>query len=123
MLSPRAASLLQKGCDGGIHRACRTLGTMYQAGGVPPRDTARAAALYAKACDAGDGEACGLLGVLQRDGTGVARDATRAGASFKKRSAVSGVYASSRSNASRAARYRFPCVLTSPPPSSEPSRR
>jgi TPR repeat protein len=101
--APRAATLLDTACVGGIAASCAQLGLMHQQGrGVEtdstralglgrllatgdgiPADPARAATLYQRACDNDEMDGCTLLGAAYEAGTGVTQDYSRAAAIYK----------------------------------------
>jgi TPR repeat protein len=78
---PRAAALLQKGCEAGDELACGELAGWYQLGFVVPRDAPRALALYDRACAGSNlfGSAyCSELANMLRNDDAIPRDEARA---------------------------------------------
>ncbi|HSO34620.1 MAG TPA: tetratricopeptide repeat protein [Labilithrix sp.] len=73
---PRAAQVLEKGCELRSARACSVLAAELEEGerGIP-QDVARAARLHGQACELGNARSCVLLAVMTEDGRGVRRDA------------------------------------------------
>lgn len=73
--APRAAQVLEKGCELKSARACSVLAAELAEGeqGIA-QDAAKAARLYNRACDFGDARSCTLLAVMIDDGRGVRRD-------------------------------------------------
>ncbi|CAN5894813.1 hypothetical protein BH11MYX4_BH11MYX4_45810 [soil metagenome] len=73
---PRAAQILEKGCELRSARACSVLAAELEEGerGIP-QDVARAARLHGQACELGNARSCVLLAVMTEDGRGVRRDA------------------------------------------------
>ena len=72
---PRAAQILEKGCELRSARACSVLAAEHEEGerGIP-QDFGRAARLHNTACDLGAARSCTLLAVMTEDGRGVRRD-------------------------------------------------
>jgi TPR repeat protein len=78
---PRAAALLQKGCEAADELACGELASWYQVGFVVPRDAPRALALYDRACAGSSlfGSAyCSELANMLRYDDAIPRDEARA---------------------------------------------
>ncbi|MCC6554320.1 MAG: sel1 repeat family protein [Polyangiaceae bacterium] len=80
--SPRAVTLLQKGCDGGQLKGCVQAGEILY--NVAPKDQTRAAALFKKACDGGEATGCVDLGWAYSAGAGVPKDSAASAAAFGK---------------------------------------
>lgn len=72
---PRAAPILEKGCELKSPRACSVLAAELEEGerGIAP-DVTKAARFHNLACDLGNGRSCTLLAVMTEDGRGVRRD-------------------------------------------------
>ena len=72
---PRAAQILEKGCELKSARACSVLAAELEEGerGIP-QDVAKAARYHNLACELGNGRSCTLLAVMTEDGRGVRRD-------------------------------------------------
>lgn len=85
---PRARSLLERACSGGVAEACLGLARFYM---VEPQSsgTPKAAQLYRQACDGGVQEACRTYGVLLLTGSGVPRDVAT-GQEFLHRACAAG---------------------------------
>lgn len=73
---PRAAQILEKGCELRSARACSVLAAELEEGerGIP-QDVGRAARFHGQSCDLGSARSCTLLAVMTEDGRGVRRDA------------------------------------------------
>ena len=74
----RAASLLQRACDGGAVQSCYPLADAIFDGRGMAKDEARSAPLYQRACDFGSLVACTDLGWMYAEGHGVSLDHGRA---------------------------------------------
>ncbi len=65
----KAAVLLEKGCNGGDHRACGAAATLFAQGqGGVEKNLARAFGLYLRACQGGVAESCSEVGKLHELG-------------------------------------------------------
>ena len=73
----RAATLFQKGCDGGDVEGCVDLGEAYEKGEGVTESFGEAVELYDRACNGGSAEGCRQLGEMYSDGRGVARSPMR----------------------------------------------
>jgi TPR repeat protein len=77
--APRAAQILEKGCELKAARACHTLAAELEEGerGIAV-DATKAAKFYDRACDFGSARSCIILAVMVDDGRGARRDPARA---------------------------------------------
>ncbi|MDB4935121.1 MAG: hypothetical protein JWP87_2093 [Labilithrix sp.] len=77
--APRAAQILEKGCDLKSGRACHTLAAELEEGerGINV-DLTKAARFYDRACDLGSARSCMILAVMVDDGRGTPRAPARA---------------------------------------------
>jgi TPR repeat protein len=73
----RALSMLVSACEGGVGRACVTLGRAYQDGALVAASPARARGLYERACGQGEAAGCRALAVIL-GASGDAADTDRA---------------------------------------------
>ncbi len=77
--APRAAQILERGCELKAPNACIRLATELELGerGIP-QNVAKAAKLFERACEEGAARACWSLATFADDGRGVAKNPARA---------------------------------------------